>query len=360
MTANTMAKNVHDFLIENSYEIVDDARIADAVIIVTCIVSRGCIRKSENIIKKYAKYKNTKTIIALGCITGERDIVNRNKGIIFIGVKDLDKFNHIFQVQTSIQKTKYIKLHKQTSSYYKFPPTFLPQKRLKNEKDIRCLISVGCANNCSYCNIKKAIGYVKSKSISDIIEEIKRSIETGNEHLDLMSHDTASYGLDINTNLSNLLFKLLAIFPKIKISIHNLYPSYLVNNFQDIKKIFQTGRITSCLMPMQTMSKRITKLMNRNYNPVAVLDKMKIIKKISPKTKIKTHFMFNFPTETEKEFLEMFKAHKYFNYTFFNQFDYPNRTSFKLPSLDRKTANKRLIYLNKKMDTNSNFTIRIY
>jgi len=66
-------------------------------------------------------------------------------------------------------------------------------------------ISQGCMGNCSYCLVKKARGNLTSFPAEGIVKDVKNALSEGVCEIWLTSQDCGCYGLDIGTNLPQLL-----------------------------------------------------------------------------------------------------------------------------------------------------------
>ncbi len=151
------------------------------------------------------------------------------------------------------------------------------------EKVAHVRIGYGCNHRCSYCPIKRNSSY--SREIEEILEDCKEA-----KKIVLYGDDCASY----KYGLVNLLEKL----PKKEIVLTYTYPSYLLKN----KKYFleNKDRISMEILPIQSASKRILKLMHRSdYNDlqegIEFFNQLKIER---------VHFIFGYPTETWEDFME--------------------------------------------------------
>ena len=102
-------------------------------------------------------------------------------------------------------------------------------KKISNVKYYHIRISRGCVGNCSFCNLKKSMGPLKSKPIDECVIEVKTAINKGNKHILLIAEDVGSYGLDIDNTLPELLGKIVKISGDFSISISGLSPRWLVN-----------------------------------------------------------------------------------------------------------------------------------
>ena len=164
--------------------------------------------------------------------------------------------------------------------------------------DTYVLISQGCVNNCSYCNIKLAKGDVKSRPLPEIVEEVTDLVRSGKYEITLLSDDCGSYGYDSGTNITELISLLLNLDQRLRLKIYTIYPGLFLNHYPHLKQPLLTDRITYLCIPIQSGSRRILKLMNRNYNLNLITSMIHEIKERNPNIHLFTHFLFNFPTET--------------------------------------------------------------
>ncbi|MFH2066120.1 MAG: radical SAM protein [Pseudomonadota bacterium] len=165
------------------------------------------------------------------------------------------------------------------------------------------VICQGCVHNCSYCAIKKAKGKVKSKPIPRILSELKYGLELGYKHFMIIGDDCGSYGMDIGTDLAELL-NVLQLYD-IRIHINYFEPGEFIKLYPKIQPgAFEI--IDFINIPVQATSRRILKLMNRKYNFDDIITTVKKLKTRFSHIYLETHVIFGFPTETMKEFTGTF------------------------------------------------------
>jgi hypothetical protein len=89
-------------------------------------------------------------------------------------------------------------------------------------------------------------------------------------------------------------------------------------------------------VPLQSMSPRILKLMNRCYDIPAVLKIVRAIRLINPVMCVRTHIIYCFPSETRREFELSFNLTEYFNeVSYFCYADKRNTAASFLPSKNK-------------------------
>ena len=71
-------------------------------------------------------------------------------------------------------------------------------KKISNIEYYNIRITQGCVGNCSFCNLKKSIGPLKSKPIDECIKEVKIAVNKGNK--DIPTWENPISGSPISNN----------------------------------------------------------------------------------------------------------------------------------------------------------------
>jgi tRNA A37 methylthiotransferase MiaB len=213
--------------------------------------------------------------------------------LICVGPKNLDHLDRHFPHDTSIRSLSAPRLP---------PALYEPGQGLAYE-DYFVLIAQGCSNGCSYCNIKRAKGEVRSEPAESIFQEIRAGLAKGVSEFALLADDCASYGRDTGTDLTQLMEDLLMEGPGFGLKLGYVYPQFVLTHFDRLMAVFRTGRIRYVNIPVQSGSQRILDLMNRRYSAEAVMEAVRQLHAAAPETTFCTHIMINFPTESHDDFL---------------------------------------------------------
>jgi tRNA A37 methylthiotransferase MiaB len=161
--------------------------------------------------------------------------------------------------------------------------------------------------------IKKAKGAVKSESVEEILEQFSRGIGIGVRKFVLLADDCGSYGMDLGTDLVELM-KALRVSTDVgfSLNIHYIHPSRLIELYPKMNaEVIKSLHFMN--VPIQSASQRVLQLMNRNYDLESLLGIVDDMRKLNPDLWVQTHFIYGFPTETRKEFEASFLAAKYFS-----------------------------------------------
>lgn len=318
-----MSTQIYNFFLENGFQMLNKPDDADCIIISTCGFDQERENQSASLVNDYmAVYGSGKQVIICGCLTKINPDLFDTKKILLIGPKELYKFNELFQPEQAIENITAGRLNDRfISKGYGVLNAYYLQ------------ICQGCVNNCSYCAIKKAKGGVKSKPVDIIVNEIEYAIDNGFEQVMLLADDCGSYGQDIGTDLAELLNRIAQY--DIRILINYIEPLEFQILYPKIEKaVF--NQIDFMNIPVQSTSKRIIRLMNRNYDTDDVMHIVRRIKENFPHIYIETHVIYCFPGETYEEFIDNFRLASCFDAVIF--FYYSDRKNVPSSFLKGKLA----------------------
>ncbi|MFC1853691.1 radical SAM protein [candidate division CSSED10-310 bacterium] len=341
-------ERIKNYLHANSMREVETPEKADYIIVSTCGLSE--FHEKESIYLITEANKKQATTIVYGCMPAmnQERIEKVFDGPIIV-TKDLEKFdqlwddaevkfsdlpdaNFFFQVPNLSFKEKLKKKLQRIDLLYplKLYNLLLSQaERMRrgiktifpkllssplitrvplyvvesNEKYFTVRVSDGCLGKCSYCSIREAIGRLKSKPIPEILAELEKAVNTGHHKVSLLSSDTGSYGQDINSTLPELLQSILEYDRRITIDyIEDIHPVWIVRYQHELTALIKTKRIKSFTTAIQSGSKRILKLMNRDPHIERYFEALKMMKHAYPRLRLRTFVIIGFPTETEQDF----------------------------------------------------------
>lgn len=314
---------IDNFFRCNGFRMVETPDAADCIVISTCGFDQERENVSRHILEQYIeRFAGQKLVIICGCLTKINPSLFEHETVVAIGPKELQRFNEIFQPKIKIEDISGGKLNDRfiDRNYGIFDAFYLQ-------------ICQGCVNNCSYCAIKKAKGYVTSKPLTNIMCELSQAIEDGFDRVMLLGDDCGSYGVDLGIDFSDLLNELVHF--NLGISINYIEPGRFLSLYPKLQaKALE--RIQFINIPIQSTSNRIIKLMGRHYDVDDVLRLMSEMKRNYPGIYLETHMMYGFPTESREEFEGSFRAAEYFDSVIY--FYYTDRKNVRSSLLEGKIA----------------------
>lgn len=278
----------------NKWRICKKIEYCDLAVVFTCGVAREMEDLSKQLIQDTRKrLKKGAGLIVTGCLPkiNKKALNKVYKGeIIFPGA--WDGFNHLVNAETRIQDV----LSTDTLSAAK-----------KGAGKYYLRIGCGCLGNCAYCAIKNVFGRPRSRPISDIRAEFEAALHKGYRNFFLVSNDVGSYGVDINSNLPQLLGAITEYESGCSFGLSLLNPDRLQELWPDCRRFIASGKISYIKLPVQSASNRILKLMRRNYTVEIFKDCIKKLFKANRDLTILTSLIIGLPQETESDFREQLR-----------------------------------------------------
>ena len=302
---------------DNNYEIENDPNKADIIVINTCGFIASAKEEAINTILEMAEYKKKKCkyLIAMGCLVQRYyDDLLKSLPEVDLFIK-IDEYGDMWKkIQDLVENNKVEKSITKTvtkvSEIEQLPmPKFdeFYDRVITTGKNYAYLkIGEGCSNMCTYCAIQYIRGKFISRKIEEILDEAKMLASKGIKELIVIAQDTTKYGVDIygKPKLAELLQKLSEIDGIKWIRFLYSYPEgitdeliELVKNNDKICKYFD--------IPIQHISNKILKRMNRKTNKEQIESIISNIRKQIPNVVLRTSLIVGFPGEKEEDFKEL-------------------------------------------------------
>jgi MiaB/RimO family radical SAM methylthiotransferase len=291
-SAYLFTKAVKFFLV-NGYTMARDIEGSEIVLVNTCCVTQDKIATSRAALDFARTNGKGRQIVLFGCMASLPDPGLEREDLICIGPKNLEELDTHFAHDTSVS----------TIAAHQLPPALYTPGQGLAYGDYFVMIAQGCSNRCSYCNIKRAKGEVRSEPPQAILKELRNGLSLGVREFALLADDCASYGRDLGSDLTQLMEQLFTAGHGFSVKLGYVYPKFLLDHFDSLVKVFGTGRIRYVNIPVQSGSQRILDLMNRRYSVDAVMEAVRRLRAAAPDTTLCTHLMINFPTESHDDFL---------------------------------------------------------
>lgn len=184
-------------------------------------------------------------------------------------------------------------------------------------------IADGCNYRCAYCTIPFIRGAYRSKPMEQIVQEARLLTQNGVKEISLIAQDTTSYGIDLykKPSLTDLLKKLLKIRGLGRLRIMYAYPNLVTQELADLmageEQIFHYLDI-----PLQHIADPVLKNMNRQCDGKKIKDTLDMLKKTVPDISLRTNFIVGFPQETQKDFNELKKFVREYEFDNMGVFEY--------------------------------------
>jgi MiaB-like tRNA modifying enzyme len=164
-------------------------------------------------------------------------------------------------------------------------------------------ISEGCRYSCAYCITCLARGPLHSFSPSSIEKSFTTAVHQGCKEFQLTAQDTASYGHESHSSLSDLLGLLCSINGDYRIRVGMMNPRSVINQIDDIAYSINHPKIYRFLhLPVQSGDNYILQIMKRGYTVNEFIDLIYRFRELIPDLTLATDIIVGFPTENDEQF----------------------------------------------------------
>ncbi len=298
-------ENMLAFLQEDGYELTQDPEQADIIIVNTCAFIESAKTESIDTIFEMAQYKKTgkcKYLVVTGCLSQRymKDLYNEMPEVdLFVGTASYSKLPQYIKEMVDSGKRNYYE--NDINDRY-----FSPKRVLTTPQHFAYVkIAEGCNNKCTYCAIPAIRGKYTSRSIEDIVDEVKELYSKyGVQGIGLVAQDVSIFGQD--NYGSKKIVDLLKELCKTNIAwirLLYLYPENITDELLDF--MAKEDKICKYLdIPLQHVSNKILKLMNRHLQKSDIEKLFERIEKYNCFT-IRSTFIVGFPREDKEDFEEL-------------------------------------------------------
>ncbi|MBO5377471.1 MAG: 30S ribosomal protein S12 methylthiotransferase RimO [Ruminiclostridium sp.] len=298
--AEMMLAKIH----KAGYKIVEEAGLADVVVINTCGFIQSAKEEAIEEIFEAISRKNdgiNKKIIVTGCLAQRYQQQMDEEFPEIDGVLGLGKNQDIIEAIERVLKDERVidfgNIEDHTMDGDRLQSTLPHYAYLR--------IADGCDNCCTYCAIPEIRGRFRSRTMENIVAEAEGLVKNGVKELILVAQDTTRYGEDLygKIMLPELLNKLCQLDVK-WIRMLYCYPERVTDGLLDT--MAKQDKICKYMdLPLQHCDGEILKDMNRTGDRQWLTALIKKIRDKVPGITLRTTFITGFPGETEAQFTEL-------------------------------------------------------
>ena len=285
------------------YEIVPFEPGADVYLINTCTVTNIADRKSRQMLHKAKKMNPDAIVVATGCyVQTDEGKLDKDEAVdLILGNNQKKQIVEVLEeYERQHKKQKHVIKINQTKEYEELEISHTAEH-------VRAYIKVqdGCNQFCTYCIIPYARGRVRSRKISQVIEEVQTLAARGYKEVVLTGIHLSSYGLDFPEEERETLLSLIKAVHEVqgiqRIRLGSLEPRIITEEF---------ARTISALpkmcphfhLSLQSGCDATLERMNRRYTSTEYAEKCTLLRKYFDNPALTTVVIVGFPMETEEEF----------------------------------------------------------
>lgn len=167
-------------------------------------------------------------------------------------------------------------------------------------------ISEGCNRHCAYCAIPIITGRHKSRTMEDILDEVRERVAEGVKEFQIIAQELTYYGVDIDgkRHIAELVSRMADIKGVKWIRLHYAYPNQFPLELLDVMR--EKANVCKYLdIALQHISTSVLDRMCRNTTKEETMELVTQIRQRVPGIALRTTLMVGYPGETEEEFQEL-------------------------------------------------------
>lgn len=325
-----------------NYDITDDISDADVIIVNTCGFIKSAKEESiQTILEMHEARKNGSLLVVTGCLMQryKDELIKELPEVdLFTGVADYDKIDEIILKKQNLFS----------------PQTYLQanEERVITGSNYHAYIKIseGCNQKCSFCAIPTFKGKLKSRSLENIVNEVKNLVKKGYYDFSFLSQDSSSYMRDhgVSDGLINLINEIEKIKGVRSARILYLYPS--TTSKELIERIIASPVFHNYFdMPIQHISENMLKIMKRGSGAKKIKELLNLMRN-AKNSFLRTGVIVGHPGESEEDFEELCQFLEEFKFDRISAFAYSKEedtASFEMEQIPAKIISKRLSKIEK-------------
>ncbi len=272
------AREMEDLLVENGWELSPSPEESDLAVLVTCAVIEKTERK---MLKRVKALETAPRLVIAGCMSAvSMDKVSRlasNARFILPGDAGL-----LSTVVEGLAPSRGV--HVERDGYGIVP------------------IATGCLGQCAYCITRRVRGTLRSREPGRIVENVHGLAGRGPREIQLTAQDTACYGADIGSDLSQLVDRLCSIPFEFRLRIGMMNPRSAFRLGDKIESIYGHEKVFKFLhLPVQSASDKILSSMIREYSLEDCRSILTRVRRVSPAFMLSTDLITGYPGEDQRD-----------------------------------------------------------
>jgi threonylcarbamoyladenosine tRNA methylthiotransferase MtaB len=316
---------------EAGYQLVNFDQSPDVVVINTCTVTNQSDQKSRTTISQAARKNKNAVVVVTGCMA------NNFK-------EKLESQENITFVVENNRKSSILSLVDAHFAGEIFHPDQLPQdvfryqpvhKSLHTRSAIK--IQDGCDNFCTFCIIPMVRGRAVSRTVDDVLESVRKTIENGFKEIVITGVNIGRYE-DGEIHFEDLLTKILEVPGDFRVRISSLEPDGFSDRFVDL---FVHPKLMPHLhLCLQSGSDKTLLRMRRMYDVDQFRKTVHQFRSVYPEFNFTTDIIVGFPGETDEEFQQTLDVVAEFNFSHVHTFKYSVRKGTRAERLENHVPEK--------------------
>ena len=310
------SENIAGMLESMGYVLADDPFKAEGIVLNTSSVREHADKRFYGMLgqfkKRHDENKDTRIVCVCGCMPQQprvQDEIKRSFSWVDVvfGTQTIGDFPRLLNDRISTGKKQF-----SITVNNSIVPDENESKRLHKHKAL-VNITYGCNNFCTYCIVPYTRGREKSRSLEDVVREVKKLVADGAIEVMLLGQNVNSFIDDKGNTFPTLVRAINDIEGLERIRFMTSNPKDLSDELIDCYKTCEK-LCKHIHLPVQSGSSSVLKRMNRRYDREKYIDIINKLKLACPDIAITTDIIVGFPGETEEEFEDTLSLVEYVKY----------------------------------------------
>ncbi len=167
-------------------------------------------------------------------------------------------------------------------------------------------ISEGCDRRCAYCAIPLITGKHKSRTMEDILDEVRLLVANGVREFNVIAQELTYYGIDLygERRIAQLIDAIAHVKGVKWIRLHYAYPNQFPMELLDVMR--KHKNVCKYLdIALQHISDNMLERMHRHTTKDETMQLIECLREAVPGIHLRTTLMVGFPGETDEDFREL-------------------------------------------------------
>jgi threonylcarbamoyladenosine tRNA methylthiotransferase MtaB len=275
------------------HRMTNQAEEADLLVVNTCAVTQEAVRKSRKLMSRSGRLSPNARLVVSGCYASlNPHEATKMEGVdLLIDNRDKPRLVDIVEEKLDLKLMPEAAMEAESSAIL---------ERGRQRAFIK--IQDGCRYRCTFCIVTLARGDERSRTMSEIIDEINQLHSEGILEVVLTGVHIGGYGSDIGTSLVELITEILIRTAIPRLRIGSIEPWDLDEGFW---ALFDNPRLMPHLhLPLQSGSDQVLRRMARRCRSKEYLRLIEQARNQICDFNVTTDIIVGFPGETEQEWQE--------------------------------------------------------
>ncbi|RKF12749.1 tRNA (N6-isopentenyl adenosine(37)-C2)-methylthiotransferase MiaB [Alginatibacterium sediminis] len=335
----------------HGYELTDEAKDADVVLLNTCSIRE---KAQEKVFHQLGRWKNIKKknpnlVIGVGgCVASQEGAAIRQRAPYVDIVFGPQTLHRLPEMIAQVQAGEKAVVDVSFPEIEKFDR--LPEPKADGATAFVSIME-GCSKYCSFCVVPYTRGEEVSRPLDDVLYEVATLAEQGVREVNLLGQNVNAYrGLQHDESIcsfAELLRYVASINGIDRIRFTTSHPIEFTDDIIDVYA--DTPELVSFLhLPVQSGSDRILTLMKRSHTALEYKSIIRKLKVARPDIEISSDFIVGYPGETQADFLDTMQLIEQINFDMSYSFIYsarPGTPAADLPDDVSDDEKKQRLYI---------------